>query len=194
MAKVRSFLSEEKQRQAALKHDPELFTLSAQADGHYSARPESPRYPFCLPLDVAGENLFVGVRNQIEAFAAKGIPWHKGIEGGPTTHLCSSQVCCVNFLAPFASKPDALLALVRAHYQDATSMVNVDPHGRGDLVKFERIGNRMLNYLDEGSKRSGTRTRGANCTSADAAVRYWGKGGRSTSSASAVERLCLRPG
>ncbi len=161
-------------RQAGLKADRALFSSEASADGPYSAptakRTVFPTYPFCLPLAHSSENLFPGVRDQIGSFMSKGIPWHKGVSGGPTTHLCSSQVCCLNFLAPFVARPEALLGLVQVLYPEAVKMVPVDPEGEGDYVEFEWIGNREINYLDEGGK--GGRTRGANCTSADAAVRY----------------------
>ncbi len=175
MGKATSFLATEKVRQAGLKDDTTLFSLRACVDGPYSVptakHPHPPTYPFCLPVALAAENLYDEVRaSQIQAFAVRGIPWHKGVNGGPTTHLCSSQVCCVNFLAPLATRPEALINLVRPLYPDSLEMLPVDPCA-GDYVEFEWIGDPLVNYLDEGNKQ-GTRTRGANCTSADAAVRY----------------------
>jgi hypothetical protein len=165
-----TFLAKEKKRQAAAKQDRQLFSPLADREGPYSTKPGVPLYPFCLPVQAAAENLFEGVRTQIQGFESRGIPWHKGVGGGPTTHLCSSQVCCVNFLAPFADKPSQLLALVRAVFPDAAEMLPVD-EGRGDYIEFEWIGDPNRDYLDEAPKR-GRRTRGANCTSADAAVRF----------------------
>lgn len=181
VAKKKPFLSVEKLRQAQVKSNPDLYSKEAMQDGAYSLpsvkRPTPPTYPFCLPLEYAHENLFHGVRDQIDSFAKRRIPWHKGINGGPTTHLCSSQVCCVNFLGPLAQKPDALLDLVQGSYPAAAKMVPVDPEGDGEYVEFEWIGNPKVNYLDEAGSVSGVRTRGANCTSTDAAVRYAGSDG-----------------
>ena len=174
MTQQQSFLAHEKKRQAEAKKNRDLFSSAAQPDGPYSSpsekHPEPPLYPFCLPLDAASENLYLGVRDQVARFQAAGVPWHKGIKKAPTTHLCSSQVCCVNFLAPFATRVAALLTLVQSVFPEAVAMVPVAPDG-DQYVEFEWIGDPTQPYLDEQGK-SGKRTRGANCTSADAAVRY----------------------
>ena len=176
MRKSTRFLDAQKNVQAALKSDARLFSPAAHPNGPYSLptakRPQPNTYPFCLPLDAATENLFAGARGEIDRFAGTPIPWHKGVNGGPTTHMCSSQVCCVNFLSAFSSQPDALLSLVRELYPDAEQMVPVDPRGEGEFVEFEWIGDPEANYLDEGRGPNKRRTRGANATSADAAVRY----------------------
>ena len=170
-----AFLAAEKRRQAALKGNGRLFSEATRADGPYSApTPKNPTphaYSFCLPIATSEENLFEEARSQVAAFREKKIPWHKGVGGRPTTHLCSSQVCCVNFLAPLADIPDALLRLVKKTYPGAVQMLPVDPKGTR-YVEFEWIGDPSRDYLDEAGKHSGVRTRGANCTSADAAVRY----------------------
>ena len=96
------------------------------------------------------------------------IPWHVGVGGGPTNHLCSSQVQCVNSLAPFANNPDALKQIFGALLDIAEMLPMRDPLAPEDFVVFEWIGTQ--NLLHEWKGVIGTR--GANNTSADAAIRY----------------------
>jgi hypothetical protein len=103
----------------------------------------------------------------MDYFACYGIRWHDGVDGKPSNHLCSSQVCCVNFLFPFADKPDALTELLRPVFPVIRRMLCIETH---QYVAFEWIG--AENYLRERVPRSDKRTRGANFTSADAAVMF----------------------
>lgn len=164
------FLEEEKIRQARLKLHSPYFSDIARTDGIYRGKPR----PFCLPHDCAEENLFPLIRESAPArFRTAGIKWHDGQKGRPSNHLCDSQVCCVNFLFPFANQPNALAALLRPLYPDIRNML---PMEFGEYVAFEWIG--MENYLGEKTYRSGIRTRGANFTSADAAVMFERKDGK----------------
>lgn len=91
---------------------------------------------------------------------------------GPAWHLhrghgLSSQVCCLNFLGPLADRPDLLAMLVEA--ATGESGVEIIPVERGLYVTFEWIGGK--DYLNEATS-AGKRKRGANCTSADAFLRY----------------------
>ena len=159
------FLDAEKIRQADLKKTSPLFSEPARRDGIYKGKPR----PFCLPLDHAEENLFPAIRQSAMAyFAEKGIKWHDGKDGTPSNHLCDSQVCCVNFLFPFADKPDALLELLHPLFPTIKRVLPMEESG--ELVSFEWIGKE--NYLGEKIRKSGKRTRGANFTSADAAVMF----------------------
>jgi hypothetical protein len=157
------FLEAEKTQQSAFKASSRYFSEAARADGVYRGT----SYSFCLPLECADENLYHEIRQAALAyFALHQIKWHQGKGGSPFNHLCSSQVCCVNFLFPFADKPDALVQLLRPLYPTIRRMLPMD---RGQLVSFEWIGSK--NYLRE-KTRSGIRTRGAHFTSADAAVMF----------------------
>jgi hypothetical protein len=99
------FLKSEKTRQASFRAGSPYFSDAARADGIYKGRARS----FCLPREHAQENLFPGIRQSApEYFDAQTIKWHDGQDGKPSNHLCSSQVCCVNFLFPFADRPRAL--------------------------------------------------------------------------------------
>ena len=130
----------------------------------YKDKPRS----FCLPLEYAEQNLFSEIRQAaINHFANHSIKWHDGKNGKPSNHLCSSQVCCVNFLFPFSNKPDVLSKVLQPFFPEIKSMIPIES---GQYVSFEWIG--QENYLGEKVSRNGNRTRGANCTSADAAVMF----------------------
>ena len=159
------FLEEEKRHQIRFKGTSEYFTKAARVEGSYRGK----HRPFCLPVDRAGENLFKGIRaDALEYFKRMRIKWHDGRDSNPSNHLCSSQVQCVNFLYPFADKPEALYTLLRPVFPDIESIVPME--GEGQLVSFEWIG--LCNYLGEKIRQNRSRTRGANFTSADAAVRF----------------------
>ena len=152
------FLEKEKLNQIAFKETSDYFTEAARPEGLYRGKPR----PFCLPVDCAGENLFSEIRAaSIEYFKRKKIVWHDGQATMPSNHLCSSQVQCVNFLYPFADKPEALCTLLRPIFPDIKSIEPMEEEGQH--VSFEWIG--LRNYLGEKIPRSGRRTRGANFTS-----------------------------
>lgn len=159
-----SFLQVEKQRQSEFKQQSPTFSAAARSDGLYKNKLR----PFCLPVSHAEENLFSGIRETAPAYFTKfGIKWHDGQAGKPSNHLCSSQVCCVNFLFPFHDQPEALAELLRPVFPDLASMLPIENE---QYVAFEWIGEK--NYLREKISRNGKRTRGANFTSADAAVMF----------------------
>jgi hypothetical protein len=111
------------------------------------------------------ENLFPAIRESIrDYFQRHQIVWHDA-----KAHLLSSQLCCVNFLEPFARAPDALKVLLEKVLGPIAEMLEIEPGSDpGRYVAFEFIG--AADYLNEA--KSDQRTRGANCTSVDAAVRY----------------------
>ena len=159
--KMGKFKEKEKIRQAQLKVTTDLFSKAAQAHGMYKKKERD----FCLSLNLARENLFPDIRQQsIQYFAQHNIGWHDGYAQQPSNHLCDSQVCCVNFLFPFANQADALKALLKPIYPQIEEMLLIE--GENQFVGFEWIG--KANYLRE--KTQGQRTRGKNCTSADAIV------------------------
>jgi hypothetical protein len=100
-------------------------------------------------------------------FGQKRIAWHKH-----ANHGLSSQICCLNFMMPFAEKPRALSTIIGAAlgmHEPELLAVEHGPDGRPWFVAFEWNG--ATDYLNEASK-DGQRTRGANSTSADAFVRF----------------------
>lgn len=139
-----------------------------------------------LPADVAGHggssyrllpqhkalNLAPSIRDDATAyFAAHGITWHQH-----ANHALSSQVSCLNFLMPLATRPRLLASVIgKALGLSSPIMLEVEsgPDGQPWFVGFEWIG--RADYLNEAGK-SGARTRGANATSADAVVRFENEG------------------
>lgn len=164
------FLESEKRRLTTFKATSPYFSDAARADGVYRGKPR----PFCVPRKYAKENLYPGIRQTITSYFEEcEIKWHDGQNNNPSNHLCDSQVCCANFLYPFADKPTALAELLRPLFPDIQQVLPMEKEGL--FVAFEWIG--QDNYLGEKMPRSGKRTRGANFTSADAAVMFDRKNG-----------------
>ena len=151
------FKEAEKRRLAIFKIATDYFTAPAKQDGVYAGRPR----PFCLPIENAEENLYSEFRDAALAyFAEEQIGWHQGSRATagefpkPNNHLCSSQVCCVNFLFAFADKPAALAALLRPIFPSLQTMVVMERPGQ--YVSHEWIG--QDNYLHEKIGQNGKRT------------------------------------
>lgn len=158
------FLESEKENQIAFKTTSNSISQQARSEGFFKGKPR----PFCLPLDYAEENLYPPIREDaLNFFRDKRISWHQGTQGKPSNHMCDSQVCCVNFLFPFATRPNELANLLKPIFPQIHHMLPVED----DLfVSFEWIGEK--NYLGEKMSSNGTRTRGANFTSTDAIVMF----------------------
>jgi hypothetical protein len=121
-----------------------------------------PAYDFCLPPEHASLSLLPEVRAPMLAlFDELGIPWHAGVDGGPSNHLLSSQVQCVNALGQMADDPERL-RIAFAEVLGTQDVLEIEP---GRFLTFEYIG--PTDYFGEAP--SGARVRGAHCTSVDAA-------------------------
>jgi hypothetical protein len=156
------FLESEKIHQIQFKNSSSFISEAAKGAGVY----KNSLREFCLPLEHAEENLFPGIQASAPLFfITHGIKWHDGANGKPSNHLCDSQVCGVNFLFPFADQPEMLAQLLRPFFPELKKMLPIES---GQYVSFEWIG--AENYLGELITRNEKRTRGANFTSADAAV------------------------
>lgn len=167
-----TFLEQEKLRYIAAKvaGEPSWLSDAARGPGLYRGLER----PFCLPPERAAENLAPAIRaDALAYFASHDIHWHDGYGTGPSNHLCSSQVFCVNFLLPFGDQPAALAELLRPVFPGITAMLPVED---GRYVAFEWIG--AHNYLRERVPRGARRTRGANSTSADAVALFDGADNR----------------
>lgn len=164
------FLNAEKRHLANWKRETSYLSEEARKPGMYRKRPRD----FCLPRACAEENLYPGIRRLALNYSAGfDIQWHRGMGGKCSNHLGSSMVSCVNFLFPFADKPEALGALLRSVFPSLEQVLPMEDSGL--YIALEWIGQR--NYLGE-INRGGKRTRGANFTSADAAVRFSDTSGR----------------
>jgi hypothetical protein len=101
------------------------------------------------------------------------IQWHQH-----ANHGLSSQICCLNFLLPFADKPALLRQWIEHVTADQVSEIlpiESDRAGQRWYVTFEWIGD--TDHLNE-SKKGAPRKRGANATAADAAMLYRDTQGR----------------
>lgn len=128
-------------------------------------RPGGRTYEFCLPLGSAERNLLPEVRSTVTAlFDAEHIPWHKGVGDGPTNHLLSSQVQCVNALGQMIHDPARIIAAFGT-VLDIAEVLQIED---GRWLTFEFIG--PTDYFGEAP--NGVRTRGSQCTSVDAAFAY----------------------
>lgn len=163
--RVGKFLEIERQRLVEFKKNTPYLSDAARIEGVYK---KGKSHPICLPRGHAEENLFPGIRETAPAYFSKfEIKWHDGQTGKPSNHLCDSQVCCVNFLFPFGQQPNALAELLRPVFPDLAQMLLIENE---QYVAFEWIG--QHNCLGEKVSRNGKRTRGANFTSADAAMMF----------------------
>lgn len=128
---------------------------------------------YALPRPYAAHNLLPEVREPALAlFEEHQIAWHQSVNGGPTNHLRSSQVQCVNALGQMITDPERIKrafggALDIASIRD---FGEIDPEERGRLLTFEFVG--RGDYFSEGI------TRGSQSTSVDAAFAYVDSHGR----------------
>ena len=126
---------------------------------------------YALPREYAEYNLLPEVRQEaLAAFAHLKIAWHQGVGRGPTAHLRSSQVQCVNALGQMMADPGRIVhafgkTLDIARVRD---FGEIDTAEVGRYLTFEFIGGQ--DYFGEGRGRP--RTRGSQSTSVDAAFAY----------------------
>ena len=164
------FKAVETQRAIGWKQRTAVLCEAARAPAPYGAS-EGPHHPFCLPREYATLNLLPEVRDTVLAlFAELGIPWHKGVNGGPGNHLLSSQVQCANALGQMVREPDRLRRAFGATL-GIGEVLEIEP---GRYLTFEYIG--PTDYFGEAA--GGQRIRGAQCTSVDAAFLHRSLDGR----------------
>ena len=163
-----NYAARERQRAARWKARTTTLPESARVPAPYvtkSSRADGPAYPFCLPAEHAALTLLAEARGvALSTFAELGIPWHAGVGDGPSNHLLSSQVQCVNALAPMMRDPSRVLAAFGQHL-DIAEVLEIEP---GRYLTFEYIG--PTDFFRESP--SGDRVRGAHCTSVDAAFSF----------------------
>jgi len=126
-------------------------------------------YEFCVPPEHSALNLLPEARDvALDRFTKYAIPWHHGRERLPSNHLLSSQVACANALAPFVADPEALRWLFSPVLDIKKVMPFGDAASPDDHVTFEWVG--RTDHLNE--RRGKALSRGAQMTSADAAIRF----------------------
>src|SRR4051794_38605310 len=95
-----------KMRTTALPGEAKCAAPYIGKDGH----PTTTLFDFCLPPAFAEFNLLPEVRGTaLTLFAELGIPWHAGVDAGPSNHLLSSQVQCANALGQMVTDPARLV-------------------------------------------------------------------------------------
>src|SRR4051794_17509843 len=98
------FVARARQRATSWKSTTATLPDMARGPAAYW-RDGKPRgmYPFCLPVGYATYNLLpVARQTGLDEFARSDIAWHAQTALGPTNHLLSSQIQCVNTLEPLA--------------------------------------------------------------------------------------------
>lgn len=169
-----TYMNNERERASRWKATTTYLPGDARGAAPYvgvGGRAAGTPYDFCLPAEHAAANLLPEVRDEALAlFAELGIPWHAGVSGGPSNHLLSSQVQCANALTAMVRDPERIHRAFGAAV-DIEEVLEIEPDR---FLTFEYIGPRDL----LGEPANGSRTRGANCTSVDAAFRYRAPGGR----------------
>ncbi len=160
-----SFIGGERMRAAAWKRWTRTLPDAAREPARYidkDGKTLGGLSDHCLPVEHAALSLLPEVRERALAiFAELGIPWHAGVDGGPSNNLLSSQVQCVNALGQMVTDPDLL---VRA-FADELGVVEALPIEPERYLTFEYIG--PTDFF--GEVPDGERVRGARCTSIDAA-------------------------
>lgn len=166
-----SFVAAERASAAAWKASTALLPDAARGPAPYEGR--GPSFPFVLPTDHCWLNLLPEAREIARGrFEAAEIRWHSG-GTQPSNHLLSSQVQCLNALAPFVDDPGALAGIFESVLRISEVLpfgaATSSPYDATDHVVFEWLG--LRSYLNEWPADTPP-SRGAYATSADAAIRY----------------------
>ncbi len=162
-----TYISTQRQRQAAFKQSWNRMPPAAREDGEYSGQ----SYPFVLPSGLARSNLWDPIRTAaLRHFYVQRIAWHDGQNRGPleqrepSPHLLDSQVCVVNFWWGLSLSPDSLATALRSVFADVDHVVLSSESG--PLAEVEWVG--LESYLGE----RGWPSRGEYATSADLLLAY----------------------
>lgn len=168
-----TYIKAQRARAAAWKASTTSLPDDARAASPYvdkDGRAAGAPLPFCLPVARADHNLLPEVREPALAlFRTLGIPWHAGIGRGPTNHLLSSQVQCVNALGQMVRDPSRIVQAL-GDLLGIDEVLQIEP---GRYLTFEYIG--PADYFGEAP--NGRRVRGARCTSVDAAFLHRARDG-----------------
>ncbi|WP_159081274.1 PGN_0703 family putative restriction endonuclease [Nocardioides sediminis] len=175
---LRSYASRSNDSAVRWKLKSRALPDEARVPGLVRARSgEQVQAPYVLPAAYAAHNLLPEVRDEALAlFRDLEITWHQGVNGGPTPHLRSSQVQCVNALGQMMADPTRIGRAFGGvlDIESVRDLGEIDPAEKGRFLTFEFVGPR--DYFGEG--KSGVLTRGAQSTSVDAAFAYRTSGGK----------------
>ena len=167
MSRAPTFVQRERARAVAWKRSTDTLPDEARHPAPYirDGQAKTGPLPFCVPVEHASLSLLPEVRSTaLDLFTELGIPWHAGIDGGPGNHLLSSQVQCVNALGQMVHDPERIPRAFGS-VLDIDEVLEIEP---GRFLTFEYIG--PTDFF--GEVPGGERTRGARCTSVDAAFLF----------------------
>jgi hypothetical protein len=171
---MRDFIRATNDRARHWKDTTRTLSREAKAPGEVRARGGAlVEVDYALPRAYATHNLLPEVREPALAlFEEHQIAWHQSINGGPTNHLRSSQVQCVNALGQMMADPERIKLAFGGQLDIATirDFGEIDPEESGRFLTFEFVG--RGDYFGEGI------TRGSQSTSVDAAFAYVDSQGR----------------
>ena len=157
-----TYTDRERRRATAWKSHTNTLPDEAKVPAPYTGKGGTRAYEFCLPAEHAALNLLPEVRDlALDLFAAAAIPWHAGARNGPSNHLLSSQVQCVNALGQMVHEPERLLRALGELLQ-IEEVLQIEPDR---FLTFEYVG--PTDFFGEAP--GAARIRGAHCTSVDAA-------------------------
>jgi len=157
---------------------PSFVVMQQQAQADYFSRIGEHNVregaPYRLQAGRRDLNIAPSVRSSLAAYFGepRNIAWHTHAD-----HGLSSQVCCLNFLAPLATQPALLARVIGAALGTAPpEMLPIEdgPDGAPWFVGFEWPG--RADYLDEWPPNAANGPRGQNATNADAIVRFHADG------------------
>lgn len=126
--------------------------------------------PRSFVLQDGKNNLYPDIRaDALNYFRQNKVAWWGGY--GPTGHILSSQIACLNHLFPIRQDKKKVLNLLRTVSNDFVDVFPIVENMQG-YIQFEAVGG-DVNFLNEGNN-----TRGSNCTSVDALIYALHKNGK----------------
>lgn len=121
-------------------------------------------------LEKVDVNLYAPIQAKVlKYFEENGIDWWRG--NRPSGHTLSSQIACLNHLAPIMNNATAVLAIINGIRDEFTEVLPINCDKTPVYIAFEVVSRK--DHLNE--KHS---SRGLNCTSVDALIMAKHKSGK----------------
>lgn len=132
--------------------------------GRFMGKPR----PFVLKEEEM--NLYAPIRAKVlKYFEENGIDWWRGKR--PSGHTLSSQIACLNHLAPIMNNATAVLAIINGIRDEFTEVLPINCDKNPAYIAFEVVSGK--DHLNESIS-----SRGSNCTSVDALIMAKHKSGK----------------
>ena len=150
-----NYKDEQRERQERLIKEGKVFN-GVEGGGRFRGK----SYPYVLQK--AEANLFSPIREKVVGyFKENKIGWWGG--KSPSGNTLSSQIACLNHLAPIMDDADTVLAIINGIRDEFMEVLPVNCDKSPAYIAFEVVS--CENHLNENYS-----SRGANCTSIDALV------------------------